>query len=152
VTHAESEPAPGELDAYHHLSAYTLTLRDPEFIHQHVVDAWAAQHATPQGKPIGLYFGLVGLYLHLERGRTGREVQLAHMQLARVKRRWPAFTLPEDRGSVTAIEVMRAAPGDDRARAIDRWCSSVWEAFEPHHDEVRQSTELYLETRDLRGG
>jgi hypothetical protein len=152
VTHAESEPAPGELDAYHHLSAYTLTLGDPDFIHQHVVDAWAAQHATPQGKPIGLYFGLVGLYLHLERGRTGREVQLAHMQLARVKREWPTFTLPEDRGRVTAIEVMRADPGDDRARAIDRWCSSVWEAFEAQHDEVRQSTELYLETRDLRGG
>ena len=145
MTNAESESAPGELDAYHHLSAYTLTLGDPEFIHQHVVDAWAAQHATAQGKPIGLYFGLVGLYLHLERGRTGREVQLAHMQLARVKRIWPTFALPEDRGSVTAIEVMRADPRDDRARAIDRWCSSVWEAFADHQDEVRRTTDQYLE-------
>jgi uncharacterized protein DUF5946 len=60
------------------LSAYTLTHSDPAFIHQHVVDAFAAQSADDTTKPITLTFALVGLYLHVEKGRTGRRVQLVH--------------------------------------------------------------------------
>ena len=75
-----------ELDAYHELSAYTQTHGDLTFIHQHVVDAWAAQHAVEAGKSIGLTFALAGLYLHLERGFSGRQVQRAHMEMGRRKR------------------------------------------------------------------
>ena len=49
--------------AYHELCYYTLTLGDPAFIHQHVVDAFAAQQADEQTKPIKVTFALVGLYL-----------------------------------------------------------------------------------------
>jgi hypothetical protein len=118
-----------EQDAYHELSAYTLTHGDPTFIHQHVVDAWAAQHAVEGGKPIGLTFALVGLYLHLEKGFSGRRVQRAHMEMARSKRQWPAFALPTSRGSLTAIDVMAASEGPTRDAAIDEWCRSVWGAF-----------------------
>jgi hypothetical protein len=131
--------AANEVDAYHNLCGYTLTLGDMEFIHQHVVDAWAAQHATAQSKPIGVFFGLIGLHLHLERGFTGREVQRAHMKLARAKNEWPTFRLPVDRGDITAIDVMKVAEGDDRARAIDIWCASVWAAFESTHVEIRRA-------------
>ena len=121
---------PPDLDAYHELSAYTLGHPDPvAFIHQHVVDAYAAQHADAQSKAIGVTFALVGLYLHLERGFTGRQVQRAHMQMARQKRQWPAFDLPAARGSITAIDVMAAAAGTARDRAIDEWCRSVWDSF-----------------------
>ena len=102
-------------------AAYTLTLGDREFIHQHVVDAWAVQHATPESKPIGTYFGLLGLYLHLERGLNGREVQRAHMDLAKTKQAWPVFALPPERGAITAIDVMRTAEGTERAKAL--WSS-----------------------------
>ncbi|HXV86274.1 MAG TPA: DUF5946 family protein [Gemmatimonadales bacterium] len=115
-----------EVDAYHHLSAYTLTRGDATFIHQHVVDAWAAQHATPTGKPIALAFALVGLYLHLEKGFTGRQVQRAHMKLAQRRRAWPRFTLPSARGTMTAIDVIAARAGPARDRAVDQWCASVW--------------------------
>ncbi|HKN67515.1 MAG TPA: DUF5946 family protein, partial [Gemmatimonadaceae bacterium] len=91
-----------ERDAYDELCAYTLTHGDVTFIHQHVVDAWAAQHATPESKPIGVTFALAGLYLHVERQLTGRQVQLAHMRMAKQKRDWPAFILPESRGTMTA--------------------------------------------------
>ena len=139
-------PHPGEreTEAHDHLAAYTLALGDPEFIHQHVVDAWAVQHATSESKAIGVYFGLAGLYLHLERGFTGREVQLAHIKLARTKRVWPTFALPEDRGAVTAIDVMMAPEGSDRAKAIDRWCASVWGAVDTHHAEVRRTVSEHL--------
>jgi hypothetical protein len=42
-----------EQQAYDELQCYTLGHSDPGFIHQHVVDAWAAQHADERTKPIG---------------------------------------------------------------------------------------------------
>ena len=116
-------------DAYDELAAYTLAHGDPAFIHQHVVDAFAAQYATGDSKPIGVAFALIGLYLHVERGRSGREVQLAHMRLGRRRRQWPAFDLPPTRGEMTIADVLDAPPGPERDRAIDEWCASVWRAW-----------------------
>jgi hypothetical protein len=127
---------PRERAAYEELQCYTLSLGDPEFIHQHVVDAWAAQYADERTKPIALTFALVGLYLHLERGYTGRQVQLAHMAMGKRKRSWPTFSLPKERGSVTASQVMAAPAGAERAKAIDDWCVSVWAAFRESRQAV----------------
>jgi uncharacterized protein DUF5946 len=123
-------------DAYHELSCYTLTHGHPSFIHQHVVDAFAAQEADEQTKPIALTFAVVGLFLHVEKGQTGRQVQRAHMKMAQRKRQWPAFSLPRERGTITAVDVMRAAPGAERDQAIDAWCASVWDAFRGSRDVV----------------
>ena len=123
-------------DAYHALCAYTLAHGDAAFIHQHVVDAWAAQTATPESKPISVAFSLAGLYLHVEKGFSGRQVQRAHMQMARHKSAWPVFELPADRGGVTVRDVMKATEGPERDAAIDRWCASVWAAYSPQRDAV----------------
>lgn len=127
-----------EQDAYNELQGYTLAHGDPSFIHQHVVDAYAAQHATEAGKPIGLTFALVGLYLHVEKRRSGRDVQRVHMLLGQRKRKWPSFPLPRGRGSITAIDVIAAPAGPERDRAIDAWCASVWEAFRESHRAVAE--------------
>jgi hypothetical protein len=131
-------PAAGlsEKGAYDELRGYTLGLRDERFIHQHVVDAWMAQHADERTKPIGLTFALVGLFLHVQRGFSGRQVQRAHMFLARRKKTWPSFPLPEKRGSVTASDVMTAEPGSERNRAIHAWCVSVWESHRESHQAI----------------
>jgi hypothetical protein len=130
------EPSASELDAYNELQAYTLGHGGSEFIHQHVVDAWMAQHAGTDTKPIGLTFALVGLYLHVERKLTGRQVQRAHMALAKHKRTWPSFVLPAGRGAMTAADVMAVPPGPERDRAIDAWCVSVWDAFRENRETV----------------
>ena len=119
----------GERDAYDELCAYSLSRRDVEFIHQHVVDTYTAQNADESTKPIALTFALVGLYLHVEKGWTGRQVQRAHMTLARRRRRWPTLLLPRDRGPLTAAGVVRFPEGPERDRAIRGWCRSVWESF-----------------------
>ncbi len=116
-------------EAYTELSYYTLSHRNPAFIHQHVVDAFAAQTARENDKPIKLTFALVGLYLYVEKDFTGRQVQSAHMQLARVKQRWPIFSIPEAPGAITVASVLEAAPGSGRDEMIQRWCASVWEAY-----------------------
>jgi uncharacterized protein DUF5946 len=118
-----------EQDAYNMLCAYTLNRRDAKFIHQHVVDAFLAQHADERTKPMGLTFALLGLYLFVERGFTGKQVQRVHVELARQKRAWLMFTIPADRGAISAVEVMHAAEGPERDRAIHAWCASVWAAF-----------------------
>jgi hypothetical protein len=125
-----------EESAYHELSAYTLQRGDPSFIHQHVVDAWAAQHASPDSKPIGVFFALVGLYLHVERGLTGREVQRVHMKLAKQREPWPVGTLPVARGAITALDVLAAPEGKARDAKIDEWCESVWRAYADSRDAV----------------
>lgn len=116
-------------EAYDELYCYTLAHGAPEFIHQYVVDAWAAQNASESTKPIKLTFALMGLYLHLERQFTGRQVQRAHMEVANRTRAYPALELPTQRGGLTANDVLAAAPGPERDAAIDVWCASVWNAY-----------------------
>jgi hypothetical protein len=125
-----------EQEKFHELCFYTLAHRDPKFIHQHVVDAFAAQRADPDDKPIKVAFALIGLYLHLEQGYSGRQVQLAHMRLAKHRKQWPAFTPPSQRGAVTVADVLVAPPGCERDDAIERWCASVWEAWQGVRDAV----------------
>ena len=126
-------------EAYHALCASTLehARRDTSFLHQHVVDAYAAQHLSDASKPIAGAFSLLGLYLHAERGFTGRQVQQEHMRLAQRKRTWPSFPLPRDRGSLTCMDVLAKPEGPERDGAISAWCRSVWQAFSEAQPMVR---------------
>jgi len=113
---------------------YVYTMGRPRFILQHVVDAHTALTVTAASKPIAIVFALVGLYLHLEKGFEGRPVQQAHERLGRHKRQWPEILLPDDRGAMTAVDVLAAPAGAERDAAIDRWCESVWKAFAGRRD------------------
>jgi hypothetical protein len=107
---------------------YMYSMGRPGFILQHVADASTVQTATADTKPIGILFGLVGLYLRVEKQFSGSEVQAAHTELARKKREWPKVSLPDNRGSITVADVLAADAGSERDRAIDDWCKSVWSA------------------------
>ena len=65
-----------------------------------IVDAYAAQHADEKSKPITVAFALIGLYLQIEKHYSGKEVQRAHMRLAKKKRQWPVFDFPAHRGNI----------------------------------------------------
>lgn len=125
-----------EQAAHEELQLYTYALGDAEFVHQHVVDAWTLQHADARTKPIALAFALLGLYLHLEHGFTGRQVQRVHVDLARRREPLPAFRLPSERGALTVLDVVAAPPGPERLRALDQWCASVWQAWASEHAAV----------------
>jgi hypothetical protein len=126
-------------DAYNELHACTMARGGEAFILQHVVDAFAAQTADENTKPIKITFALLGLYLHIEQGFSGRQVQRVHMKLGERKRQWPVISLPVDRGSMTVFDVLAVPEGTDRDRAIDQWCRSVWTAF---HDSRQTIIEL----------
>jgi hypothetical protein len=132
-------------EPYDELRAYTLSLADAEFLHQHVIDAYAVQEAGDWSKPISVAFGLAGLWLYIERDATGRDVQRVHRMLGAQRKAWPVFHVPEDRGEMGPIDVMEEAPGPDRDAAIRRWCESVWAAIEPIHGAV----ETWLRACDI---
>jgi len=88
---------------------YVYTMGRSGFILQHVVDAFAVQTASAGSSPIGVVFGLVGLYLFAERQFSGREVQKAHMAFGRKKREWPRVYLPVPIGNIELSENMEFA-------------------------------------------
>ncbi len=131
------EPEASDQDLYHLLAAYTLELRDPEFIHQHIVDAYAIQHAGADTKPIAIVFGLIGLYLYVEKNFTGRQVQRAHMQLARHRTRWTAPAIPADqRATIGVADVLAMPAGPARHDLIRRWCEAVWQDWQASRPQI----------------
>lgn len=127
---------PSEEELFHELSFYTLAHGDPSFIHQHIVDAYAAQHATEASKPIGVVFGLVGLYLHVEKHYTGRQVQKAHMQMAKRRKDWPRLQPPQAQASLRVADVVKAPPGAERDAVIYAWAAAVWESWRERRREI----------------
>ena len=115
---------------------YVYSMSRPGFMLQHVVDAFGVQTANAETKPIRVVFGLVGLYLHVEKQFSGHEVQQMHMVLARKKREWPQLSLPDYRGSMTVEDVLTVAAGSERDMAIDDWCRCVWIACASHREAV----------------
>lgn len=115
---------------------YVYAMGRPGFILQHVADACVVQSASADTKPIAIVFGLMGLYLYVEKQFSGREVQNAHRNLARKKWECPQVRLPDDRGSITARDVLKADAGPDRDRAIEEWCKSVWTACLAHRPMI----------------
>jgi ribosomal protein L4 len=123
-------------DEYYSLLYYTLSRGDAEFIHQHAVDAHAAQHADDKTKALTVAFALIGLYLYVEKGFTGREVQRAHTQLASRRKQWPAFKLPKQRGTITVADVVDAEAGGPRDHMIGEWCCEVWSTWKESRTQV----------------
>jgi hypothetical protein len=110
---------------------YVYAMGRPGFILQCVADGTVVQTATIDTKPIAIVFGLVSLYLHIEKQFSGRQVQKAHMHLAGLKRKWPDLSLPANRGTMTAADVLASNAGPERDRAMEDWCKSVWAACIP---------------------
>jgi hypothetical protein len=137
--------ASGECRALmHELSYYTLAHGDPRFIHQHLVDAYGAQHVRQSKSTIGAAFALAGLYLAVERRFTGRQVQRMHMAMASTSKHWPRFDPPAEVGPLTVADVLAVEPGPGRDEKLMKWCASVWGAWSAQHGRVREMVGRYL--------
>jgi hypothetical protein len=130
--------ASGEcLQTYSNLLCYTVSKQDLEFIHQHAVDAYAAQHAGGTTRNITVAFGLIGLYLALEKGYTGKQVQREHMRIARVRKNWPCLEPPRTPASLTVMDVLNAVNGPEKDALIRQWMAAVWESWADRQQWVR---------------
>jgi hypothetical protein len=128
----------------HELTYYTLAHGDPAFIHQHLVDAYGAQHVRQSKSTIGAAFTLAGLYLAVERKFTGRQVQKMHMLMASRSKKWPRFDPPTNVGPLTVADVLAVEPGPQRDQKLMEWCASVWAAWSSEQTRVREMVGRFL--------
>jgi len=126
------------------LQCYTVAKQDPEFIHQHAVNTYEAQHAGGPTRNITVAFGLIGLYLALEKGYTGRQVRLAHMKLAKTRKDWPRLEPPDQPPFLTVLDVLRAGTDAEKDAMIRKWMNAVWGSWEDQHEWVRKTTDKLL--------
>jgi hypothetical protein len=124
---------------------YVYAMSRPGSLLQHVADAFSAQTADGNSKPISIVFALVGLYLYVEKEFSGFQVQKVHTLLAMLamrKRVWPRVLLPAELGAMTVIDVLAASAGSERDKAIYAWCHFVWSSF---HDSRKMILALLAE-------
>ncbi|MDQ6711628.1 MAG: DUF5946 family protein [Candidatus Dormibacteraeota bacterium] len=126
------------------VSYYTLARGDATFMHQHLVDAYGAQHVRRSRSTIGAAFALAGLYLAIERGFTGRQVQKMHMLMAGASKQWPRFDPPDTGGPLTVADVLGVEPGPQRDEKLLEWCASVWKAWSEEQGRVREMVDKFL--------
>ena len=124
------------------LSYFTLSLKDPYFIHQLVVDAYASQHSGKYVKTISTVFGIIGLYLVHKRKYTGKQVQLTHMTLARKAKIWPRFSIPQHKPWLTVKDVVQS-PDFKKQEKIHTWSKSVWDVWKPEEQNIISLLEQY---------
>ncbi len=117
--------------------------------HQLAVDAYGAQHAGAPSPPIATAFGLIGLYLALERGWSGTAVRGAHQYLAQRHSTWPRFRGRADGSVLTVAEVAGAIAPDDHANRVQAWARSVWDSWAPEHPHVGSWADAVL-SREVR--
>ena len=140
-------PLPSEQDLFDELSFYTLAHRDPAFIHENSADAFRAQHVSETTKPMAVIFAVMGLYLYLEKGFTGRQVQMCHMRMARQRKSWPTLPLPKQKASLSVADVVAAEAGPKRDAMIRDWCAAVWAIWQESRPQIVElaRTELGVE-------
>jgi hypothetical protein len=126
------------------LSFYTVSKQDAEFIHQYAVDAYEAQHAGGKTRNITAAFGLIGLYLALEKGYTGKQVQQAHMQIAKIRKDWSRLEPPVRPAQLTVMDVLKAPDGMEKDTMIRQWMKAVWENWADRQMRVREATDALL--------
>jgi hypothetical protein len=126
------------------LSCYTVSKQDAEFIHQCAVDTYEAQHAGGTSRNITVAFGLIGLYLALEKGYTGTQVQEAHMRIARFRKDWPRLDPPAQPAEITVLDVLRVPDGPGKDAMIRQWMAAVWASWEDRQAWVRETTDPLL--------
>jgi len=139
-------PTPGDVGAspacwglYGRLLVGEYTQTPSPRLHRLTVDAYAAQHpraeAASSFSALGVH--LAGLCLLLERGASAEETT---SWLGRLLERPPSIRSlerPVANGTVTVADVISARNPDERARLVERWATSVWDAWRPHHDAVQ---------------
>ena len=114
-------------------------------VHQLSVDTYAVQHAGGGHPDKSMAIHLSGLHLMLDRGIRPTSVPRLLQALAKAVTTWPHFKPPIDMGSLTVSDVALSDSVEGHINAVEKWAGLVWKAWSPHHAEVKNFVEHYLE-------
>ncbi len=131
--------SPGCWVAYTESLTGALAVADPPGTYGDLaVDAYAVQHPgvpNPQATQ-SVWVHLIALQLVLEGGWPGSQLIRLRTIGADSAAGWPWLTPPASMGPVTAIDVVRAAPGA-LGETVRSWVEGAWGAWSVHHGSVR---------------
>lgn len=113
----------------------TLIAGSGDFIHQVALDAYVAQHCPGDARR-ALVYSLAGLYLVVEQGRTGRQVQQVHQALAMTRHPLLAMEPVDAHAAGTAADVLLQISHDGLVASVNGWAARVWHAYAAHHQEI----------------
>jgi hypothetical protein len=107
-------------------------------VHWLTVDAYAVQHpGRPSPQTIqSVAVHLVRLHAMLESGlSTDAAIELIRRAADTGRFHW--LEPPVVRGTVTVEDVITARSADEHVGLVAAWARSAWEAWSPHHEQVR---------------
>ncbi len=133
-----------DIKLYHDLTIYSLSHQGKNFIHQYVVDSFTAQNATVNTSAIAVFYALAGLYLHVEKGFNGKQVQEAHLKFSKQTKNYPTINLPAFRGELNIRNIAVSEPGIERDQAIENWAKCVWDCYQNEREKIITLTEKLL--------
>lgn len=132
------EAAPGCWAAYGELLAREYGEVSFAAAHRLTVDSYAVQHPgqpSPQSiQSVALH--LISLSLVLEHGATMRQATAALQQGSRGKSHFIWLDPPEERGSVTVLEVLAANTPELHVARVWDWARVTLAAWLPHHEKI----------------
>jgi hypothetical protein len=105
------------------------------------VDTYAAQHpGTPSRQSIqSVNVHLLGMYAVLELGQSSAQaMKLMERALSHAEDlQW--LEPPPSMGAITIVDVHAAKDAQHHGKIVREWAESVWNAWQPHHEAVRES-------------
>jgi hypothetical protein len=115
--------------------------------HRLTVDAYAVQHPGHRERrsiqSLGTHLG--GLYLMLERGMDGPGATALKNRVLATNPSFRWLNPPANHDGLTVMDVLHRDRTEQHCDAVERWARSVWDAWELHHETVRDWVETALE-------
>jgi len=132
--------APGCWAAYTELVGRQMA--DPGLFESRMlsVDAYMAQHPGVPGRQSSqsVWSHLVGLCLSLEYGYDGVASARAKARLLSREATFEWLGPAASLGDLTVLDMFATTAPPEHRAAVSHWAESVWQAWEPHHDAIRQ--------------
>lgn len=103
-----------------------------------VIDAYAVQHhGKPERRAIqSVNAHLVALYLQLEKGYSGEQVNAALQRVLKFANEFVWLEPPTPNGTMTIADVLRAQTPEEQANAIEKYARDIWSAWQVHRETV----------------
>jgi hypothetical protein len=137
---------PGCWAAYTELLGRELSDPTLKGVHMLAVDVYMAQHPGVPGRQASqsVWVHLVGLCLVLEHGYDVLMSARAKARVAAPNARFDWLEPPSSLGPTTVLDILATSTAEEHAAAVRSWAEAVWEAWRPHHDQIRHRTSELL--------
>lgn len=132
---------------YQEVMARAYESPDLQEVYRLAVDAYAVQHpGTPSRQSIqSVGVHLIRLCLFIEHQLPAEKANDMMLAAARYKTHFHWLAPPDHRGEITALNVHQTTTIAAYREHTRRWAHSAWQAWETHHDQVREWLQRVLE-------